>query len=319
MTPDAAPTFLPPQNLHHEIYPAIDARLTPLSQPGKAVLITGAGRGIGRAIALQYAQAGVGVLILCARTGSELEEVESAVGEIDGGVRVWKEVLDVLDVAGVAELAGRVRREVGRLDVLVNNAGVSNRWARLGETGVEEWWRVLEVNVKGPLVMMHAFLPLLMETAEERRAHVDVGNVTSIGALTVVPGASAYAVGKLALQRMSEFVAVEYGGERVNVVGIHPGGVETKLASGVEEVKPCKFLDLVAKRFLESEFLTFLIDLIDTPELCGGFVVWLTSQDREWLNGRYVERIKQVRVKMLTVQQVRVCHVGRGCAGEYER
>ncbi|XPS75581.1 hypothetical protein M3J09_007656 [Ascochyta lentis] len=66
---------------------------------------------------------------------------------------------------------------------------------------------------------------------------------------------------------MSEFVAVEYGAKGVNVVGLHPGGVETKLASGVEEVKQY---------------------LIDTAELCGGFVVWLTSQDRAWLNGRYV-------------------------------
>ncbi|UPX16627.1 uncharacterized protein EKO05_0007017 [Ascochyta rabiei] len=276
LPPDSGYDFVGMANLHNDIYPAIDATSNPtLKQSGKVVLITGAGRGIGRAIALQYAHASASTIILCARTSSELDEVSSAIQKTNSSVRVRKEVLSVTDGPAIKKLAASVCDQEGRLDVLVNNAGMSCSWAPLADTDLEAYWTVLEVNLKGPLLLLHAFLPLLAATAAAQAAHVNVVNVTSVGAVIVSPGGSAYGVSKLALQRMSEFVAAEYGGRGVNVVGLHPGSVETKLSSGVEEIKPY---------------------LIDTAELCGGFVVWLTSQERAWLNGRYVSATWDVGV-----------------------
>ncbi|KAF2997865.1 hypothetical protein E8E13_002983 [Curvularia kusanoi] len=260
--------FVGADNLHNDIYPAIDVSKTDsLKQAGKVVLITGAGRGIGRSMAIQYARANVDTIIICARTGSELDEVEERIKEANAKVTVKKETLNVTDGPAVKALAQSIEQSIGRLDVLINNAGLSRPWEPVGETDPEDYWQVLEVNLHGPLLLTHAFLPLLVKTAETQKTYVNVINVTSIGAVLVNSGGSSYGIAKMALQRLSEFVALEYGDKGVNVVGIHPGGVVTKLANEIKEIK---------------DFL------IDTPDLCGGFVVWLSSQQRDWLNGRYV-------------------------------
>lgn len=273
------------ENLRNDIYPAIDVSKTDsLQQPGKVVLITGAGRGIGRSMAVQYARANVATIIICARTASELDEVEARVKEANANVTVKKETLNVTDGAAVKALAQSIEQSFGRLDILINNAGLSQPWEPVGETDPENYWQVLEVNLHGPLLLTHAFLPLLVKTAETQKTHVNVMNVTSIGAILVSPGSSSYGIAKLALQRLSEFIGVEYGNKGVNVVGLHPGGVVTKLANVIEEIKDCELLNDV-----NDESVLTLEVLIDTPELCGGFVVWLSNEDRSWLNGRYVK------------------------------
>lgn len=240
--PDAGFDFVGLKNLHNDIYPSIDVtKTTSLKQSGKVVLITGAGRGIGRSMALQYARADVAALVLCARTASELDEVEARIQETNSRVSVRKEILNVTDSAAVTSLAQTVEQAFGRLDVLINNAGLSLPWQAIHETDPADYWQVLEVNLHGPLLLTHAFLPLLVRTAEAQKAHVNVINVTSIGAVTVSPGGSAYTLAKMGLQKLSEFVAVEYGGKGINVVGIHPGGVDTKLANEIKEIKDCKF------------------------------------------------------------------------------
>jgi len=224
-------------------------------------------------------------IIICARTASELDEVEARIKETNAKVTVKKETLNVTDGAAVKALAQSVEQSFGRLDILINNAGLSRPWEPVGETDPEDYWQVLEVNLHGPLLLTHAFLPLLVKTAETQKTHVNVMNVTSIGAVMVSPGGSSYGIAKLALQRLSEFIGAEYGDKGVNIVGLHPGGVVTKLANVIEEIK---------------DFL------IDTPELCGGFVVWLSSQQRDYLNGRYVsatwdvEKLESMKKEMWT-------------------
>ncbi|KAF2178643.1 putative oxidoreductase ucpA [Zopfia rhizophila CBS 207.26] len=268
-------------NLHRDIYPNIDAsKNQSLSQPGKVVLITGAGRGIGRSIALQYAAASVACIILCARTGSELDALESSIEEISTAVRVIKMQLDVTSEEAVKSCLEKVKAKEGRLDVLINNAGVSDDWVPIPQTKPTEWWKTLEVNLKGPYLFLQAFLPLMTETAKTSGTTADVVNITSIGANVVHPGASAYQISKLAVVRLTEFVQAEYGGEGINAIAVHPGGVLTELANGI-------------------------LALIDTPELCGGFVVWLTKGGRTWLGGRYVsatwdvDKLEQMRYEIV--------------------
>jgi len=286
MEPASGYAFPGPTHLHADIYPAIAPALTPsLHQPAKTILITGAGRGIGRATALQYAHAHVARLILCARTAAQLDDVAACIAAINPAVRVRTYVLDVSDAAAVQRIAARVALDMqaddgpdgARLDVLVNNAGAAEPWVPLAQADAEQWWRTFEVNLKGPFLCLHAFLPLLVATAAgpARAEGVHVVNVTSIGAMVVWPGASAYQTSKLALCRLTEFVAAEYGDKGVGAVSLHPGAVPTALSEGIDAIKDY---------------------IIDTPELSGGFVVWLTAKKREWLHGRYVSATWDVDV-----------------------
>ncbi|KAI9738093.1 MAG: hypothetical protein M1818_005521 [Claussenomyces sp. TS43310] len=265
---------LPPPNsgytftniLHNDINHSTNPTKSDLSQPSKVVLITGAGRGIGRSIALRYAESGVACIIICARTGSELDEVESAVKKLNAAVKVRKFSLDITNESQVLTAAETVKKEEGRLDILINNAGISPPWVSIAESIVEDYWQTWVVHIKGTYLMLHAFLPLMVETAAVCGT-VDVINVSSIGAHTTFYGASAYQTSKFALLRLGEFVEAEYAAKGVNCFSVHPGGVLTEMSKHVEEIRPM---------------------LVDTPDLCGGFIVWLTKGRRTWLNGRYL-------------------------------
>lgn len=229
------------ENLRNDIYPAISAeQTTSLHQPGKVVLITGAGRGIGRAIALQYASAKVASIILCARTTSQLDEVAATIKTINSDIRVHKQSVDVTSESAVAALAEDMAKKEDRLDILVNNAGYSARWTPLDLSEPSDWWRSFEVNLKGPYLMARAFLPLLLKTAEQT-GHVDVVNLASIGAHQVNALASNYTISKLAVCRLTENIDVGYKDQGVSAISVNPGGVETELASQeIDILKPCK-------------------------------------------------------------------------------
>lgn len=223
--PESGYGFVGFDKLRNDIYPAISAKDNPsLQQPSKVVLVTGAGRGIGRAIALQYAYAGVAAIILCARTTNQLDEVESSVKSINPDIRVYKQSVDVSSESAVADLAKETR-----LDVLVNNAGHSAAWVPIHESEPTDWWRTLEVNLKGPYLLIQAFLPLLLKTAETT-GNVDVINLSSMGAHAIHPLASMYNVSKVALCRLTEFLHVGYADKGITAVSVNPGGVLTTLA-----------------------------------------------------------------------------------------
>ena len=241
--PESGYAFVGFENLHNDIYPAISVQETPsLKQPDKVILITGAGRGIGRAMALQYAHAGAGAIILCARSADELSAVEASIKSINAGVRVHKHVLDVTSDTAVSGLAEEISAKEARLDVLINNAGHSAAWVPLHDSSPSDWWRTQEVNLKGPYLLVHAFLPLLLSTAQHTR-NVHVVNISSMGAHGVNPLASTYGLSKLALCRLTELIDAGYANQGVVAVSVSPGGVETALArQEMDILKPCTWL-----------------------------------------------------------------------------
>ncbi|KAF2644132.1 putative oxidoreductase [Massarina eburnea CBS 473.64] len=285
------------ENLHNDIYPAISVADTPsLKQPGKVVLITGANRGIGRSIALQYAHAGVATLVLVARSSEKLKEVEDEIAKIDSGVQVRTFAANVSSEKDITTIKRSVETDLGRLDILINNAGAASPWAPIPQTEPAGWWNDFETSVKGPYLFLHTFLPLLTATAKKNKEDgklpkVDVINMSSIGAHVLMSGGSAYQTAKLALLRLTEFVDLEVGSEGVVAVGMHPGGVLTELGGSIEVIRPL---------------------LKDTPELAGGFCVWLTAQDRGWLGGRYVaatwdvEKLESMREAIVEGDKLRV-------------
>jgi NAD(P)-dependent dehydrogenase (short-subunit alcohol dehydrogenase family) len=230
-------TYITP--FHNDIYPSIDPTSSSLAQPEKVVLLTGAGKGIGRSIALSFAKANVACLILLARTASNLDSVAAEIKELNPSIRVHTYAVDVTSEEEVQKVKEEVTKNEGRLDILINNAGASTPWVPIPESPASNYWRTFEVNLKGPFLFLHAFLPLLKTTGEKTGKGTDIINVSSIGAHAIFPGASAYQVSKFAILRLTEFVDVEFGengdAKGVRCFAIHPGGVKTDLTANSSE------------------------------------------------------------------------------------
>jgi NAD(P)-dependent dehydrogenase (short-subunit alcohol dehydrogenase family) len=215
------------RTLHNDIYPKIDPTKTDLSQPGKVVLITGAGRGLGRSIALRFAESGVACINLCARSSHELDEVEKSIKNINTHVKVCKYVVDITNEGAVQAMAEAVGREEGRLDVLINNAGMTNDWEPITVGDTKMYLATWELHIKGTYLMLKSFIPLLVKTATTYDVTVNVINTTTFAAHFAIPGASAYQASKFALIKLGEFVDAEYGEQGVSCVSLAPGAVPT--------------------------------------------------------------------------------------------
>lgn len=187
------------KTLRHDTYPAIDPKQWAATgdYAGRVVLITGASRGLGRAMSLSYARAGISGLILAARSASSLDAVEKEARAVHPGgeLKVLKLSIDVADEKSVSEAARVVKETFDRLDVLVNNAGILESFKLVEESDPSTWWSVWEVNVKGTYLVTRAFLGMLLKSEsgglEGRKTVV---NVTSIGAFMISTGGSSYEV-----------------------------------------------------------------------------------------------------------------------------
>lgn len=179
------------------------------------VVVTGASRGLGRAIALAMAEVG-GQVILVARDQRALDAVAGTIAEIGGRATVAR--CDVRDAAAVKALGERLLSEFGRVDTLVNSAGVGLR-RPLVETPPEAWDELFTVLVRGSMLMIQALLPAMIA---RRR-----GNIINLAApldLVETPGFAAYAAAKNAVAGLTRTLANELRPYGINVNGLHPGG-----------------------------------------------------------------------------------------------
>ena len=203
----------------------------------KVAIVTGAGRGIGRAIAKALAGEGATVA-LAARSRADLEAVKAEIEEIGGAALVVP--TDVTQEAAVKNLVAVMRGESGRLDILINNAGIASR-RPLAQTTTDEWDRMMAVNARGPFLLCREALPLLKASAE--------GVIINISSVVGVKGyccQAAYAASKHALMGMTKVLAQELKGEGIRVHAVCPGGVATGMAS---EMRP----DLDASALMAPE------------------------------------------------------------------
>lgn len=184
----------------------------------KVVVVTGAGRGIGRELALAFAREGAD-LVLTSRTESALQETQAMVEEI--GQKGLVVTCDISRPDSVRDMSGQSLAHYGRVDVLVNNSGIGGVSSVMWEIEPEDWDETFDINVKGTYLCCRAFLPAMIE----RRS----GNIVIIGSMTgkrPLWGRSPYAAGKMALVGLARTLALETGpyGIRVNVIS--PGAVE---------------------------------------------------------------------------------------------
>ncbi|KAG2417939.1 hypothetical protein HFD88_001038 [Aspergillus terreus] len=251
--------------VHNDTYPEIDPRL--LNLQGKSVFITGGSRGLGRSMALSFAKAGVSKIAVGAR--SSLESLAKEIAEACTNPPEFLPVkLDVTDEASVAAAATEVGRAFGQLNVLVNNAGILGKYGLIADSDPEEWWEVLNVNLRGPYLVTRAFVPLLLKASKDDIRYIV--NVCSVGAHLTNPTLSSYQVSKNALLKLTTLTNAEYG-PGVIAFAIHPGNSPTDIMGGPDAIPPHH----------KHVF-------VETPELSGDSVVFLVSKRRQWLGGRYI-------------------------------
>ncbi|NTF42018.1 SDR family oxidoreductase [Rhizobium rhizogenes] len=190
----------------------------------KVVLITGASSGIGAGIARELGAAGAKVMLGARRT----DRLEALADEIrQSGGEAMTRRLDVTDRADVAAFAEAARQGFGRVDVIVNNAGVMPL-SLIASLKVEEWDQMVDVNIKGVLYGIAAVLP---EMTARGSGHII--NIASIGALAVSPTAAVYCATKYAVRAISDGLRQE--NDKLRVTCIHPGVVESELAGTITD------------------------------------------------------------------------------------
>jgi NADP-dependent 3-hydroxy acid dehydrogenase YdfG len=200
----------------------------PQQLTGTAALVTGASSGIGEATALELARHGASVAIV-ARRADRLQELASRIG--DAGGRALPIEADVTDVEQARGAVQRSVDELGRLDTVVNNAGVMLLGPAL-DAPLEEWERMVSVNVEGVLYVAHAALPHLLRTAAEGPRRVaDLVNISSVAGRVARSGSAVYNLTKHGVGAFSEALRQELTGRHVRVSVVEPGAVATELSS----------------------------------------------------------------------------------------
>lgn len=209
-------------------------RTTPSPHPApRTALVTGAGRGIGRGIALGLVRAGWDVALV-GRTRAHLDAVAAAARAVldaagRGSARVLVAQADVVDAEAVAAAVARVETELGGIGLLVNNAGViEQRETDLAADDVEDVWRVIEVNVRGPLLVTHAVLPGMLA-----RGSGHVVNINSGSGHRPSPVYTGYGISKGALARLTTMLDRQYADRGVRVLDVAPGVVVTDMTQAM--------------------------------------------------------------------------------------
>lgn len=192
---------------------------------GKVALVTGGGRGIGRAIATELAAGGAAVAVV-ARTDAEVTKVADELNASGG--KAIALTCDVTDRTAVERTVSEVERQLGPIDVLVNDAGRAGAGGRTWELDPENWWRDVEVNILGTLLPTRTVLPGMIE-----RKRGWIVNVASGNAIRPAPFISAYASSKAAVVRFTDCLAAELEGLGVVVFALSPGIVRTQMTEAL--------------------------------------------------------------------------------------
>ena len=189
---------------------------------GQVAVVTGAGRGIGAAIARKLAALGA-TAVLCGRTKTTLDATAQSI--LDAGGKTEVIPCDVTILHQLEYAATRVESTFGRVDILVNNAGIGGFKDPLHTLAPEEWDRILNTNLRGVYYAIHAFVPLMIKSY---CGHII--NISSLAGKNALPNGAAYAASKWGLNGLSYSAAEELRSHNIRVSVICPGSTETDLS-----------------------------------------------------------------------------------------
>jgi NAD(P)-dependent dehydrogenase (short-subunit alcohol dehydrogenase family) len=233
---------------------------------GKTALITGASKGLGKAMALALAEAGAR-LVLASRDLKLLNETAAAVRKLGAEAAVFQ--TDVTDEAQVLRLEKAVAGEFGQVQILINNAGMNIR-KPVTDFTLGEWRQVMDTNVNGVFLMCRSFVPQMRGQGYGR-----IINLTSIMSHVGLPGRTAYAASKAGLLGFTRALALELAPEKITVNGLSPGPVATEMNT-----------PLIQDPELNQQFISRIpLGRWGKVEEVGQLAVYLCSEDASFITG----------------------------------
>ena len=240
------------------------------SLSGKIALVTGASRGLGRAIALGFAEAGADVILL-ARSKQSLEAVAEAARQF--GRKAWLFDCDLAKIDAIPQVFSSISDLVGKVDILANVAGTILR-QRAIDFPLDEWQRIINLNLTAPFVLSQCF-------ARECMAHAQPGKIVNIASLTSERGRAsipAYAASKGAIKQLTKSLAVEWAAHRINVNAIGPGYIATELTQPLMD-------DPDFDRWVHQQTP---LDRWGVPDDLVGAAIFLASPASDFITGQVI-------------------------------
>jgi NAD(P)-dependent dehydrogenase (short-subunit alcohol dehydrogenase family) len=229
---------------------------------GKVAIVTGASTGIGRAITLRFVAEGASVLAL-ARNAGNLEALAA-----ENPDRIATLSCDVAVPEQVDAALALCKQRFGRLDILINNAGVSGAAGKLlHEMSIDEWDGVFNVNVRGVYLMLRAAIPLLLERGGS------VVNIASTGGLTATPRNSGYYASKGAVVQVTRAAAMDYVQNNIRINAICPGVIQTPILGGA----PSPMIEAIVSRIPMRR--------MGQPEEIAALAAFLASDEASFITG----------------------------------
>ncbi|GKZ32056.1 hypothetical protein AbraIFM66950_001165 [Aspergillus brasiliensis] len=274
------------QKYYRDVYPTIDPSRPELSQKDKVIIVTGAGKGIGRAIARAHAQAGVKGLVLVTQSAQSGEETKAILQAEFPSVEVLALPTDITDEKAIAQTFETIKNHFGTAHTLINNAGVFASTAPIAQSDSSNWWKDFEVNVRGTYLVTAAYLRLIANESADFQP--TVVNFISTISLTP-PGLSSYFISKLAVAKFTEFVTAE--NPQVATYSLSPGIVHTSMT--LDAFVPFAKDTGMFTSMIPGNFQDLRLTLTNFPwsgiaELPGAVTVYLAAKRPQYLNGRHL-------------------------------
>jgi NAD(P)-dependent dehydrogenase (short-subunit alcohol dehydrogenase family) len=240
---------------------------------GKVAIVTGAGRGLGRAAAIAMARAGAD-LVIVSRTGREVEETASLI--MEGGGRVVALEGDLARSEDIARTIETAMETFAGIDILMNNAAVVTPFKRCHEMSGDEWHYALDVDLMAPILLAREAVPHM-----KRNGGGKIINVTSGLAEIVLSPFGAYSVAKAGLNHLTRVMALELKKDNIQVNGLDPGLMDTRMQEQIRGAGEDSLGRAVHRRFVEY----LEKGMLASPEKLARLALFLASPDSDGVTG----------------------------------